>query len=96
MVNNALNQNYFHRLASVQTMGYISEFMEDDRLTPEQVSQILNCTINNIQACQPQICVFALQSFNRTLPQTKLNFENDQQRDFIMNAILQACLAEEP
>jgi hypothetical protein len=33
---NAMNQNYHHRLAAVQTMGYISEFTEDEGFLTQQ------------------------------------------------------------
>ena len=41
--------NMYHRLAAVQTLGYLSEFMGDEPLNQQHVESILHSTILNIE-----------------------------------------------
>jgi hypothetical protein len=41
--------NIYHRLAAVQTLGYLSEFMGDEHLKQQHVESILHSTILNIE-----------------------------------------------
>ena len=58
MTENSTSDNYQYRLASVQTLGFLSEFLDtyvDKQLNQDQIGQILHATICNINATQLEL-----------------------------------------
>lgn len=87
IVQNAQNENYFHRLASIQTVNQLAELIEEDSLSEEQICSILHCSVNNIQKQHLKICKLAMEALTKIIPNTAKNFQNDLQRNSIMNSI---------
>ena len=52
----APEHDYHYRLASMQTLGMLSEFMEDEPLTQVQIGHMLHSTIGNIDGAHLEIC----------------------------------------
>ena len=94
MAENATQDNYQFRLASIQTLGFMSEFLEPcvpKTLQAGQVGQILHATILNIDAAHPELARIAIKALQRVIPSTANNFQNKEQRDFIMEGVLRAA-----
>ena len=63
MSDNSTNPNLQYRFASIQTLGFLSEFLEqyiNKELTNDQVGQILHATICNIDPTMPDLTEIAI------------------------------------
>jgi importin subunit beta-1 len=78
------------RFAAIQTLGYLSEFMENKPLSFDQLGLILTSTIQSVDPAQLKISRIAVSTLLRVITQTKVCFENDAQRDYIMAGIFKA------
>jgi len=45
MESNAVNDNFYHRFAAMQTLGMLSDLMQGQPLNQDQVGKILHSTI---------------------------------------------------
>ena len=98
MAENATQENYQFRLASIQTLGFMSEFLEAygvKHLQALQIGQILHATILNIDAEHMELTKIAIKALQRVIPLTGPNFQNKEQRDFIMEGICRAAMMED-
>ena len=96
MISNSSNANYYHRFAAIQTLGFLSEFMEGSPLDQDTVGKMLHTSVLNIQIEYPHICKIALSALLRTIPSTAENFKIEVQRDFIMKSgILKALMIDD-
>jgi hypothetical protein len=77
MQENSTNEDNHFRLASVQTLGLLCEFLDqyiDKQLRPEQIGQVLHATICNIDAQQIELSRIAIKALQRIIPYTEQNF----------------------
>ena len=65
MSQQATQENMQYRFASIQTLGYLSEFLDQyigKDFTNEQVQQILHSTICNIEVEHPELAQIAIKA----------------------------------
>ena len=77
MADNATQETYQFRLASIQTLGFMSEFLETcvpKRLQAAQIGQILHATILNIDEEHVELTRIAIKALQRVVPSTGQNF----------------------
>ena len=82
--------NYYHRFAALQTLGYLSDFMQREPLDDNTIASILHSTVTNIDEQHPNITHLALKTLGMVLPSCRKNFEVKEQRELIMNGIMRA------
>lgn len=95
LCSNASNDVLQIRLTSLQTIGYICEEMEPQDLTQELKNQIMSALTSNIAAApeQQEPCKLAVRALLHSIPYTTVNFQNAEQREFIMAKVLEAMRA---
>ena len=96
MAENATSENYQYRLASIQTLGFLCEFLETvkKRLQPTQLGQILHSTILNIDDQHEDLTKISVRALSKILQQTRENFKIKEQRDFIMQGICKGMISK--
>ena len=96
MCSNSNNDNFHVRLAAVQTLGFLCEFIEDDSfLTPDDVCQVLGATVLNINPDQVELTCISLDALTRTIPYIRPNFAIENQRKLIMDGLIKAAKMED-
>lgn len=74
-------------------MGMMCEFLDlyiQKPLMPDQIAQILHATLCNIAPEQLELSEISIKALQRTICQTGPNFQNKEQRDFIMDGLFRA------
>lgn len=98
MADNSTSDTYEYRLASVQTMGMMVEFLDEyigKQLRNEQIGQVLHSTICNLDPTSKDLALIAIKALQRTIPSTGANFQNKDQRDFIMDGLFRAMAIDD-
>jgi hypothetical protein len=67
--------NYHNRFAALQTLGYLSDFMQREPLDDGTIASILHSAITNIDDSQPTISRIALRTLTLALPSCRKNFD---------------------
>lgn len=82
------------KLTSLTTIGYICEELEPEDLTQELKNQIMLALTNNISKDEGQVeaCRLAVKALHHAVPYATVNFQSQEERDFIMNKILDEAL----
>jgi len=92
LCNNSTSEDINIKLASLTTLGYICEELHPDDLNNNTKNNIILALTNNINA-QPPIepTRLAIKALLFSIPYTRPNFEVQQERDFIMKKVFEAC-----
>ena len=93
MSDNSTQEIFQYRLASIQTLGFMTEFIDEyigKELSVEQLGSILHATICNIDVKSIELTTIAIKALSRTITSTKQICVIKEQRDFIMNGLFRA------
>lgn len=92
LVTNAGNSNPSYKQASIITLGYICEELNRNHLAKQQSDQILTAIADNLSAdmVDLEIKVDALKALSYALKFAGPNFENDQERQFLVGLLCAA------
>lgn len=91
MGSNAQHDDPSVRLASIQTLGYICEDLDDQYISAENMDSILFAVLENINPQNLEMTRISIKAFARAAPLTGRNFENDTQRQYIMDNLMKAA-----
>lgn len=94
-VNNGL------RTGTLETLGYVCEelgAMKDDFLEQEQVDNILTAVVQGMRRDEPdpEVRLAATTALYNALEFAHSNFENDQERNYIMQVVCEGTVSPEP
>lgn len=78
------------RLAALQCLGFICEDLDPEFMDPNSLNLILGSVLQNFIPEKIELTRIAVGAFARAAPVTKANFEVLEQRQYIMENILQA------
>eukprot|EP00298_Acanthocystis_sp_HF-20_P016132 c21387_g1_i2.p1 GENE.c21387_g1_i2~~c21387_g1_i2.p1 ORF type:complete len:853 (-),score=331.88 c21387_g1_i2:106-2664(-) len=83
------------KIASLETIGYICDEI-DPSVVSAQSNQILTAVIQGMRATETDLAVrlSATKALNNALVFVKKNFENQQERNFIMMTIFETCVVQ--
>lgn len=91
LCNNAENNTDYVRLASLTTLGYICEEIDTENIPDQVKNSIIVALVNNISNQDNEACRLAIKAFLFSLPCAAQNFKVQNERDFIMDRLFQAC-----
>ncbi len=76
LVNNCFNEQQVFKLASIETLGFISEEITSKMISPGDVDQILSGLISNIKAenASDELLSLSLKAFLNTVTLASKNF----------------------
>ena len=94
LCTNASHENAQIRLTSLTTIGFICEELSPDDLTQDLKNQIMLALTNNIskEEANNETCRLAIKALLYSIPYTAANFQQQVERDFIMQKILDEAL----
>jgi len=72
-------------MAALRTLGYLSEDLELEDISPDTMNSILFAVLQNIDPQNIEICEIAANAFARAAPFTERNFAVVEQREYIMS-----------
>lgn len=84
LCNNAQSDSLYIRMASLQTLGYLSEDLDPSLIPASQMNEILYALLTNMNAQQLELTKISVEAFKRTAPYLLKNFQVPEQCDFIM------------
>lgn len=89
LVTNAGNTNPAYKQASIITLGYLCEELDPANLTKPQTDQILTAIAGNLSSdlVDLEIKLDAIKSLTYALRFAKANFENDQERQYLIGLL---------
>lgn len=93
LCTNAKNNELNIRLASLTTLGYICDELDTKDIEDPLKNQIIGALIENISAAPDALepTKLAIKALPNAIPYANQNFQNPQERDFIMEKIFLAC-----
>lgn len=94
LVTNAANSNLNFKLASLMTLGYICEGVNNQVIKPDLSNQIFSAIAANItsQEVNNEVKLVALTALNNSLQLASHNMQNKEERDFILNMLYQTAI----
>eukprot|EP01016_Furgasonia_blochmanni_P047551 TRINITY_DN699_c0_g1_i9.p1 TRINITY_DN699_c0_g1~~TRINITY_DN699_c0_g1_i9.p1 ORF type:complete len:855 (-),score=333.77 TRINITY_DN699_c0_g1_i9:376-2940(-) len=99
LVENTNSNDPTIKKAAIMTLGYICEKSKNTGgLSPEQIDKILMGICLSMQKTQTDnhIKATAVKALQNSLAFMEENFKADQVRDFVMNLLLENCVADHP
>jgi len=93
MIKNSGLPELEHKLAALQTLGYICEDLKENDIETNERNQIFAAICENLDAEQtnPDVKLIAISALLNSLQFAKSVFENGQQREYIFGVILGCC-----
>lgn len=96
LCTNAEHTEYNVRLASLTTLGFICEEISPDNISDQTKNAIIVALTNNISGnslveTEIEPCRLASKAMIYSVPHATQNFKVEQERNFIMERLFQAC-----
>ena len=91
---NAEHTIYNIRLASLTTLGYICEEIHPEDINDALKNSIIVALTNNIATAEEEASRLATKAMIYSVPFSSQNFKVQQERDYIMDRLFQACQSQ--
>jgi importin subunit beta-1 len=78
-------------MCSLESLGFLCDAIDPDQMAPEITNQILSAIVDGLKVSRPNdVRLAAIVALNNSLDYTSANFENENERDAIMQTICEA------
>ena len=91
LTNNAFNEDINMKLSAIEALGYVCEELNLKSIDSSNVDKIMNALIQNLIKAEnnKQVIIQVLKALYYAIRLAQKNFENNNERKIIMNAIFQ-------